>query len=339
MCIAIYIPVGEDVTDEALETSFIHNPHGCGLAYISKAKKKVVIYHDMKFERFVKRFRKLQTNNPESPFFVHLRKKTHGETTMKNCHPFKIDDDHIFMHNDTIYPEVPTDKDGKVSDTVNFNENILKKLPEGWTESEGIKEMLQHYVGRSRIAVMNSKGEVTLFNEFKPGAHGNAHWHEGVWYSNDYYKTLPFVAHNHTTSTHTTGFTKKVVGLDDLDFVPEGASFVNGKGFAARWNVEETCLEAWDTHESQWRFWDSSIEWFRKGTSNRSYVSNDGYARHFGKEMCDSCREMVFWYDLDEYQDEWKNSHTLCEECATSYNKVGMKLQMITYRTQQRQLN
>lgn len=67
----------------------------------------------------------------------------------------------------------------KMSDTQVFNEIVLKKLPDGWFYNEGVKVLLEDFMGFSKMVIMNNKGEVLILKEDK----GN--WIDGVWFSND----------------------------------------------------------------------------------------------------------------------------------------------------------
>lgn len=337
MCIAIYIPAGEDVKDEALIEAQKSNPHGNGLVFLNQKTGKLNIYRDMKFDRFMEKFRRLQKENPESNFIVHLRKKTHGEATIENCHPFKVNNGCVFVHNGQIHPEKPADVNGELSDTRLFNENVLKKLPQGWQHNPGIVRLIEDYIGASRLAVMDSKGEVVLFNETAAGSAGPAHWADGVWYSNEYYKkkTPPQRTGSQTTRTAIGGGTRsQYPTLESLGYpAPEGATHVNTMGYPAKYDYATQQLLAWAPFSSEWRVWDREKNWWKRG--------KDGQPIKWEKPKtedeclpCEGCKEWVVWYDLDFYVDEWANDYHFCRHCATQYRAIGVQLRK-SYKQQQ----
>lgn len=183
MCIAIYKPSDKEISKETLKSCFTSNRDGCGFAYINTdylGKKKIIIKKSLDFETFYRQYQRAQRLNPESPFLIHFRIKTHGTVSKFNCHPFKIDENHAFIHNGVI-SGVGTDY--IKSDTQLFNDKILKKLPEGWTKRSEITLLIEEMIAHSKVVVLNLEGDVQIYNESK----GN--WKDGIWYSNYSYKT------------------------------------------------------------------------------------------------------------------------------------------------------
>jgi glutamine amidotransferase len=183
MCIAIYKPAHKDIDRETLERCYDANPDGCGLAFIENGE--LSIYASMNFEDFYDLYLECLAEAPESPFLLHFRIATHGSVDEDNCHPFFIDDEHVFMHNGTITPMTQYCNRGRgKSDTVEFGERILENLPDGWFMNKAIKALIEHYIGWSKIVVMDADGNVDIFNEDK------GVWDNGIWYSNTTYKPI-----------------------------------------------------------------------------------------------------------------------------------------------------
>jgi len=190
MCIAIYKPVGKSISDEVLERCYKKNQDGCGYAHIKTyddGDKQLITYKDLVFESWLESYREAEAENADSPFLIHFRIKTHGKIDIDNCHPFIIDDDHVFIHNGII-SGVPNDPNK--SDTRMFKNHILSTLPEGWMGHQAIKTLLEDFIGYSKLVVMNRNGDVELYNEKK------GEWFGGVWYSNTGYKA-PAPAYTH----------------------------------------------------------------------------------------------------------------------------------------------
>jgi hypothetical protein len=182
MCIAIYQPVGEVLDDALLGRCYQNNPDGCGMAYIHAESGKVQIYKTLKFKKWLKRYKSMVKENPESPFLLHFRIKTHGIVNVDNCHPFKIDAGHAFIHNGMISKCAPTERNGEKSDTRLFNEMILQNLPKNWFDNQAIKDLIEPWIGNSKLCILKADGRVNIINEEK----GN--WKEGVWFSNTSYE-------------------------------------------------------------------------------------------------------------------------------------------------------
>jgi hypothetical protein len=184
MCIIIYQPVGETVTEEHMRNSASHHPDGCGLTYINK-KKRSVIYKTMDIDEFVDKYQRLRKTYPRSPFILHFRRMTQGSAKVENNHPFRIDAEYVFAHNGTVTPCIPNKPNMRdVSDTRVFNEDVLRRLPYGWFKNPAIDYMLEEFIGHSKLAIMNRQGEVHLLNEYM------GEWRQGLWYSNDSYKII-----------------------------------------------------------------------------------------------------------------------------------------------------
>jgi predicted glutamine amidotransferase len=186
MCIAIYQKPFAVLDYTTLKNSYENNPDGCGMAYINtdyRGKQKIKMYKSMEFEQFYKKYKRAVQNNPQSPFLIHFRIKTHGEVSTFNCHPFKINKNTVFIHNGIIR-SMPIHK--RMSDTQVFNEKILKKLPKGWLKNEGITDLITEAIGGgSKLIVLTLRGEVKIYNE-KSGM-----WKDGNWFSNSSYSYAP----------------------------------------------------------------------------------------------------------------------------------------------------
>ena len=181
MCIAIYKPSGKEISKATLQTCFDNNNDGCGFAYINQSQEKhsIELFKYMEFESFYTNYSEAVIEHCNSDFLIHFRITSHGTTELFNCHPFKVDDDHVFIHNGII-SSVPRDK--RKSDTQMFNETILSKLPYEWMDSEGIQILVEEFIGGSKLVVLRVDGKVVIYNE-KKGS-----WVDGCWFSNDSYK-------------------------------------------------------------------------------------------------------------------------------------------------------
>ena len=185
MCIAIYKPADKEISDDVLKICYTNNKDGCGFAYINKDHKgikRIKIKKSMDFDVFLKQYKRAIEVNPESPFLIHFRIGTHGVRTNYNCHPFRIDDETVFIHNGVI-SGVGTDE--KKSDTQLFNDVVLKRLPKGLLTHPTIKFLIEDFIGYSKLITLDINGSVNIYNEKK------GEWVDGIWFSNNGYKEKP----------------------------------------------------------------------------------------------------------------------------------------------------
>ena len=182
MCIAIFKPAGEFLSEVLLKNCFNNNPDGAGFAYINTdhlGVKRIKMYKSMDFEPFYKQYLRATRIANDSPFLIHFRIKTHGEKDIANCHPFMIDNDTVFIHNGIISG---VSRHATMSDTRMFKREILRELPEGWMYNSAIATLIEDFIGASKLAVLNIEGDCTIYNEKK------GHWFGKCWMSNDSYK-------------------------------------------------------------------------------------------------------------------------------------------------------
>lgn len=179
MCIAIVKPEGKILTREVLEQCYNANRDGAGFAYYDPSIDEVCIRKGyFSFDKFYSEFSEFQ----HLKCLVHFRIATHRVVNGENCHPWRINDDLVFIHNGTISG---MNKNDDWSDTGNFCNNILKEMlqdyPEFYKTSE-FKWLIENSVSTfNKLAFLDSKGNHIIVNE-KDG-----YWDQGCWFSNKSY--------------------------------------------------------------------------------------------------------------------------------------------------------
>jgi hypothetical protein len=199
MCIAIYKPAGIILTKELLQTCFTANKDGAGFAYINESYtgvRKIFIKKSLNFDTFYAQYERATKINPDSPFLIHFRIKTHGPIDKDNCHPFMVDKETVFIHNGIISG---VGVDPKKSDTRLFNEKVLQKLPIGWNHNEAIRTLVEDFISHSKLVTMNIEGDIQIFNENK------GQWEGGCWFSNSSYKPKAIVKYTNIYHKYTAG--------------------------------------------------------------------------------------------------------------------------------------
>jgi predicted glutamine amidotransferase len=116
----------------------------------------------------------------KSAIVAHWRGATFGGRTIDNAHPFFVVDNELaFCHNGTIH-QIPILSG--MNDTRSFNELVLKEIPTSSLFSNGVLDLISHYVKNDKLVFMNNKGRVITINE-DLGLTEN-----GVWFSNTMYQ-------------------------------------------------------------------------------------------------------------------------------------------------------
>ena len=177
MCIAIYKPANEIISKASLQRCFDSNPDGAGFMFAEEEKLHVHKGY-FTFKSFYKAYKKHETKQA----LVHFRIKTHGKTDKENCHPILVNSGLGFIHNGIISGY----GDDKLSDTIQFNNAILKKIVKKHGSmglfDDPMVELIENVIGYSKLVFLDKKGNFNIMNEDK------GHWYNKVWYSNSSYK-------------------------------------------------------------------------------------------------------------------------------------------------------
>lgn len=185
MCLAIYKPKGITVPEEHLLNGFESNPHGAGFAFVDlgggnnprlETRKGFFKYGD-----FLAEYQKVMQEQGNPAALIHFRYATHGKRNEFNCHPWEVcGGKYMAVHNGIIDIASTDEK----SDTGHFIDSVLTPGIKAFGDPADpvLKYLVEQSIGGgNKIAVMDSRGKVTIYNE-KSG-----HWLNGAWYSNEGY--------------------------------------------------------------------------------------------------------------------------------------------------------
>ena len=179
MCIAIVKTKEGTITDEQLKNCFNRNKDGAGFAY-PKDGEVVIEKGFFNFDTFLKRYREVE-KECDNNMLIHFRISTAGLVDKTNCHPHRINNKLVMIHNGVLRIDVP--KNSKVSDTVLYCKRYLKQLPKGFTHNDVIMEFMAEHIGDyNKFCFLDSTGYYRIVNE------DAGDWVDGVWYSNESYK-------------------------------------------------------------------------------------------------------------------------------------------------------
>lgn len=191
--------IGRDI----LQACADNNPDGMGLMYAVHGEIKV--YKELKdFELFYNRYKMIREKYSNINIGLHFRIKTHGEVNLKNVHPFFVNKNLAFMHNGII-----DIKGGEqVSDTIIFNEKVLKQLPDGFLTNKGITYLIKESIGWSKLLFMDSDGYYTIINE------NTGNWKGANWFSN--YSYLGYSAYDYGDDYYWNSKTQRYEQSEDV---------------------------------------------------------------------------------------------------------------------------
>ena len=297
MCIAIVKPPKVTIPNTILTYCHENNKDGCGMSYIDSITGELITYKTMDFTKFMAEYKEAFRNNPNSTFLLHFRVATHGTVNEFNCHPFQINEHQVMMHNGTIHKCAPDkrDKDEDRNDTQIFNDSILSYLPNGWETSLGVQDLIEDYIGASKVITMNDKGEVNTFNKQL----GNEY--AGCWWSDySYYKGVrslikvkpthgihdgPFVytqqhkkKRNKHTTTPSTGGTTNGCWAGGMDLTLEHSMTQGGKIFKFH-NNQKFILNRTTADSYLWKACSIHCEVLAGGATFFAKVSDDEVAK------------------------------------------------------------
>jgi hypothetical protein len=181
MCIAILTTPGTYITKTQFQNSWENNYNGAGFMYNDDNNKLHVVKEMLNWETLYKKYEKAREKYPNATFGLHFRISNRGVINRENCHPFKVNNELAFIHNGTV---MNVDSHHAKSDTNIFNREILRKLPQidvDYLDNPAVKQILEEFIGRSKMVFLDNYGNFSILNEFEHGGY----WENGIWYSND----------------------------------------------------------------------------------------------------------------------------------------------------------
>ena len=181
MCLAIRVSKDRDIKDidmvlEGIENAWARNKDGAGVSYFQDVMQIEKGYFDK--DVFKNRVEEILYNT-EHDVIIHLRNASVGNISVDNSHPFYMSKkDMALIHNGTIR-HIDTEKNQTDSQAM---AELLDGLPYGFEYNDGYDELIEDYIGYSKLVIMRDDGTTRIYNEYLGEQVHN------VWFSNDYYK-------------------------------------------------------------------------------------------------------------------------------------------------------
>lgn len=180
MCLAIYKPAKVKPDWDALEEGFRSNAHGAGFAV---RDGQVRIYKGFfTFDEFAKAYRPLEKHQA----LIHFRWATHGNRTPVNCHPFRVTDELVMIHNGVL--NIDCDIDKAMSDTWHYVEHILRPMAlrdRDFFLHDDVRFLGEAAISGSKFAFLRDDGQFGIWNQT------DGLWRGGAWYSNRSFEKAP----------------------------------------------------------------------------------------------------------------------------------------------------
>jgi len=184
MCLLTFLPPGVQPDLTALCNGAIHNNDGHGYAIV--CGDRLVVQRSMDAAALIEAFAVDRLRYPGGPALFHSRLTTHGNTSLDNCHPFRLGGDHrtVLAHNGVLPAVVQPGKGDTRSDTRIAAEDYLPRV--GSLRSRRVRLKVQTWMTRYNKMVI-----LTVDRRYREQAYvlneDCGIWHDGIWYSNDSY--------------------------------------------------------------------------------------------------------------------------------------------------------
>lgn len=194
MCVICCKPRDIILTEDCIKEMYSGNKDGAGFAYFAEniegqdkdgnhvgPQNEVCIVKGI-FD--LDKFFELYEPHKAKQCLLHFRISTGCRIDGRNCHPFRVNDNLVYVHNGHI-SLIPALTKNDNSDTWNYNESILKPLISASPDlylKPSFKWMMEASLStNNKIVFLDSNGQFVIINE-KLGE-----WNSGVWFSNKSY--------------------------------------------------------------------------------------------------------------------------------------------------------
>jgi hypothetical protein len=180
MCIIAVKSEKLKFTHAQLAQMWRENPHGAGIMWADGSKvfvtKGLMQLSDL--EDAVAQI------GPLRKMVLHFRIKTHGAISPELTHPFWIIENELAMAHNGVIRAVTNETTELESDTAVFARKLAAAYvnPMVALKNSFHREMIEAYIGYSKLVFMDKTGETFILNE-ELGT-----WSGSVWYSNDSFK-------------------------------------------------------------------------------------------------------------------------------------------------------
>lgn len=215
MCHLAFIPAGIACTPAMIrgfENSGFSNPDGNGFCMVNAMGTELFTFRSMDLFEATQKFEEMRPQFMGDALW-HTRWGTHGETSIRNVHPFRVGTDRdTFLAHNGILPMVTWPSQGEWrSDTNNFAHRTVGSWGSKF-DSEAFRAHVEKFIGGSKLVVITVnpayKKNAYIFNE------AGGFWDtDGTWRSNS-------------------------------DHLPSSTKYSKAMGYPRWWELDDECGEA-----------------------------------------------------------------------------------------------
>lgn len=287
-----------------------NNPQGFGFVYTTGVKLVIVKSYKPDAEKMWKQFCDAERKYPKSNFIGHGRIATGSNLNNENTHPFMVSKKLAMVHNG-ILRQFPST--AQKSDTVQYIEQVLRKLPIGFQTNKSIMDMIGRDITGSKFAFLTTENKVYVVNEHACVIDKET----GVLFSNSNYLSTDYFDYG-GKKVHKASFNKQEkkqhkhkYKQSNMDFHVD-ADCCEIRHGATRWNDWTMCQDCGE--------WVDNASYDSKYEMCDSCVVDYGLRTRFGDDLhyCDDCGMNV----SSKVVEDWRLCD-LCAEACEQYMETG----------------
>ena len=188
MCLATLTMDGATMDETSMRNAWNANPDGGGIAYFD-ANDRVQAFRTLSLAKMLRAYDRLQDAGAHRlPMAIHFRFATHGDATIANVHPFRMDEHTLVIHNGMF----PIETIGNRSDTSIFVGDVLPRLGPTWMDDPCMFGLVEGYCqnGYANKLVILTSNPNAKFRAYIANAGAGA-WNDArtIWNSNRSWQT------------------------------------------------------------------------------------------------------------------------------------------------------
>lgn len=161
MCTFFVKKPNQTIKKEHFTAIIDNNPQGFGFVYTTGSKLVIVKSASPDAEKMWSKFCDAVKQYPKSNFIGHGRIATGSNLNNENTHPFLVNKSLAMVHNG-ILRQFPST--AQKSDTVQYIEQVLRKLPKNFCDSKAIMDMIGRDITSSKFAFLSVDNKVYVVN-------------------------------------------------------------------------------------------------------------------------------------------------------------------------------
>lgn len=183
MCLAALTMDGATLSAEQIRNAWNANPDGAGIAFFD-ANQKLQSFRTLSLAKFERAYARLVADGRhESPMAIHFRYATHGDSTIANVHPFRMDRHTLAIHNGMF----PIETNDSRSDTCIFVTETLRRLGPIWFDDANLWNLVNGYCQGSypnKMVILTDNPNAKFRAYVVNSSAGIWNEDETIWFSN-----------------------------------------------------------------------------------------------------------------------------------------------------------